>query len=84
MLRLTRIERKYPSQLDLLQEDGRREVSLTVTMESNAGEFGFVVLELSMRERETDAILVADAHRLAREAISALHADLQKSQPATS
>jgi carotenoid cleavage dioxygenase-like enzyme len=83
MLRIVKIDRRHPTELDLLREDGQKETLLTVRMESNAGDYGYVILDLSMRERETDDVLVADAHRLAREAISALHADLQKSQPAT-
>jgi hypothetical protein len=81
MLRITQISRKYPSTLDLMKEGGQTETVLTVTMEAEVAEFGHVTVELSMRERETDEILLADAKRLAREAIAELHADLQRSLP---
>jgi hypothetical protein len=81
MLRLVSVKRKYPTELDKLKDNPQTEVILYVTFAGQIDPSVECEVTITMRERETDAQLLADALAVVRRAIASLHVDLQQSKP---
>lgn len=69
MLRFVRAARKHPTKLDALSEDGLRETVVLVEMAAET-EYATVTVHLTMKERADDETLLADAKRLALDALT--------------
>ena len=73
MLRITRVERRPP---DVAALPGVNSTPVLVTMEGQIHNSVDCTLTITLRDRETDAALIAAAHRVARDAIGQLYKEM--------
>lgn len=78
VLRVIRLERRDRAEVDFARGEETNVRRIEVTLRAEPIEACVVDVFVNMRERPSDENQVADAHRLAREAIAKLHADLQQ------